>query len=571
MGGNVGMLKNLFNCNTVMRPRVILNDKKPQFNPKGRVVPLIRSTPENEGIKSEYILNYLKEISDEKSINLHNLLILKNGKIISGTEFGNSDLSIWKMSFSATKSIVSIAIGMLVDEGKLSIKAPIIEFFPEYETPLSRIKLRAITVENLLTMSTGSTFNEFACMSSGEWEKSFFKSAFSIRPGGTFNYNSLNTYVLSAIVKKVSRETLSDYLKPRLFDPLEIFNYYFEKSNSMVEKGGWGLYIIPEDFAKIGQMLLNRGIWNGKRILSERWIDLATKRQITVPASFGNYDYGYHVWVGKNANSFLFNGMFGQNVLGFFDSNLLIVTNGGNDDFFQKSRFFEITEKYFSGDIAESLPNDKKSYRKLIKFNDTLKLKIRRGLLDIIFPYRKTNKFVKHFNLLNLEFKTLSTNAASIGFLPKILQIVQNNYSSGFVSARFYIKDKQLILCFKEQSAQFNVPLGIGEFKISEIDYYGEKYLIAAGIEQNEDCFTINIDFLETFSSRKLIFKKENGLISLTLEERPGLDLIKQSVEVLKNSFPKNKFITNAVEKIKNDFIIAKFQNILQQKVFLSK
>jgi len=134
MKNSITMFKNLFDADSVMVPLISLKDHKPQFK-EGRVTaPLERSTPEAQGVGSDVILNYLKELKEEKSINMHNILILKNGKIISETAFGNSDLSVWKMTFSACKSVVSLAIGMLVDEGKLDINAPICDFFPEYAT-----------------------------------------------------------------------------------------------------------------------------------------------------------------------------------------------------------------------------------------------------------------------------------------------------------------------------------------------------------------------------------------------------------------------------------------------------
>ncbi|MBQ3562411.1 MAG: serine hydrolase, partial [Clostridia bacterium] len=369
MKNGITMFKNLFDADSVMVPLISLKDHKPQFK-EGRVTaPLERSTPEAQGVGSDVILNYLKELKEEKSINMHNILILRNGKIISETAFGNSDLSVWKMTFSACKSVVSLAIGMLVDEGKLDINAPICDFFPEYANPVYKIKLHDITVKTLLTMTTGSSFNEFLCMSTNAWEQAFFKSAFSLKPGSTFNYNSLNTYMLSAIIKKVSGQTLTEYLKPRLFEPLEITNYYFEKSNSDTEKGGWGLYIIPEDFAKIGQLVLNKGLWNAKRIISEEWLNEATSIQIATPKQFGKYDYGYHFWSGRQTNSFLFNGMFGQNILGYKDSGILIVTNAGNDELFQQSKFFEITDKYFSGKFQKALPKNNVAYHSLIKFS----------------------------------------------------------------------------------------------------------------------------------------------------------------------------------------------------------
>lgn len=571
MKNGITMFKNLFDADSVMVPLISLKDHKPQFK-EGRVTaPLERSTPEAQGVGSDVILNYLKELKEEKSINMHNILILRNGKIISETAFGNSDLSVWKMTFSACKSVVSLAIGMLVDEGKLDINAPICDFFPEYANPVYKIKLHDITVKTLLTMTTGSSFNEFFCMSTNAWEQAFFKSAFSLKPGSTFNYNSLNTYMLSAIIKKVSGQTLTEYLKPRLFEPLEITNYYFEKSNSDTEKGGWGLYIIPEDFAKIGQLVLNKGLWNAKRIISEEWINEATSIQIATPKQFGKYDYGYHFWSGRQTNSFLFNGMFGQNILGYKDSGILIVTNAGNDELFQQSKFFEITDKYFSGKFQKALPKNNVANRSLLKYSAHLSNgNVKKTFFDYFFPYRKYNLYIKNFELLNKELIASSKNAASVGLLPKLLQIIQNNYSKGLLSVSFYSKGKQLFLKYCETDAQFAIPLGIGEFIRGEIDYHGEKYLISSKIEGNSDIITIYIDFIETFSSRQIIICKQDGAYKLLQKESPGMLLIRESVALFKNSISKNRIIEAAVNKINDDFLIYKCEQIFEPLIELS-
>lgn len=565
----LGMIKNLFNVNITMLPVIEFKNHKPQFDYEIKTTPLQRSTPEEHGISSKMIIDYINDLQNEKSINMHSILILKNGKVINETAFGNCDLSVWKMTFSACKSVVSIAIGMLIDEGKLNLNTPIIEIFPEYSNPVNKIKLREITVKTLLTMSTGSTFNEFGCMVSHDWEKSFFKSAFAIKPGATFNYNSLNTYMLSAIINRVSGTTLTEYLKNRLFKPLGIENYHFEKSNSSVEKGGWGLYIVPEDFAKIGQMVLNRGLWDGQRIVSEEWINFATTKQISTPDSFGNFDYGYHFWTNDKNNSFLFNGMFGQNILGFYDSGVLIVSNAGNDELFQQSKFFEITERYFSCKFEKKIQKNKKANSKLTKLNKQLKNSHKKSFFYYISADIKANRFIKNFELLNARFSAKSSNAASVGLLPKLLQIIQNNYSSGFCSAMFIVKNKQLFLQYEELKSQFIIPIGITDYLRSEIDYYGEKYLIAAKIEKQDENYVINIDFIETFSSRKLVFERKKGGVILTHFEKPGMDLIRNSISLFKNTLPNNKLLAGAVNKVNNDFLLNKCHAIFEQSVEL--
>ncbi len=569
--------KSLLNHNTATVPAITLADAKPEFIKKQIDAPFNRVTPESQGVASKLIYDFLSEISNDKTLNMHNIIILKNGKVIAQTEFGNSDLSVWKMTFSACKSIVSLAIGMLVDDEKLDINTPISEFFPEYVGAVAKIKLRDITVETLLNMSTGSSFNEFLCMTSQNWEQSFIKSTFSQKAGQDFNYNSLNTYMLSAIVKRVSGECLTDFLKKRLFTPLGISNYYFEKCPTGIEKGGWGFYIMPEDFAKIGQLVLNKGIWQGKRIISENWINTATSKHISTPEAFGAFDYGYQFWVGRETNIFLFNGMFGQNILGFRNSEILIVSNAGNGELFQQSNYFKIALKYFSNDPQTVLPENRKEFKKLQKYSASLSFyRKKNSLFDVIFPNRNLKVFLnKNPEILDKEFLAASDSAASVGILPQFLQITQNNYSSGLKSVKFQFIDNNLYLVYTENCSDYRIPLGVGKYQRSQIDINREKYLISAAINVSNDedfdkVITINIDFIETFSKRTIKIYFKNGKIILKQSETPGMNFLRECIPLFKNSISKSRVLGTVISKTDDDFLFYKLERIFEPSTELS-
>ena len=182
---------------------------------------------------------------------------------------------------------------MLIDEGKLSLNDKIVDIFADRLNKLNKFTHRNITVRHLLTMTSGIVFNVAGSVTENNWVKCFFESFLVSEPGKHFNYNSMNTYMLSAIVKTVSGHGLCEYLRPRLFEPLGIRNFYWEKCPMGIEKGGWGMYILPEDMLKIGQLLLNGGVWNGKRLISQEWIDAATSAQAAAPKSIGDFNYGY--------------------------------------------------------------------------------------------------------------------------------------------------------------------------------------------------------------------------------------------------------------------------------------
>ncbi len=571
----LNLYKRIFSANTVTKSVIEFNDKKPDFVFSEVRKPFSRVTPESQGVSSVRLYDFYKELTEDKTLNMHNIMILKNGKVISEAAFGNSDLSVWKMSFSACKSVVSLAVGILVDEGKLDINTPILDFFPEQNNAVLKVKLREITVKTLLTMSSGSSFNEFVCLASDNWERSFFKSNFSLKPGSAFNYNSLNTYMLSSIVKRVSGASLSEFLDEKLFEPLGIYNYHFEKSPTNTEKGGWGLYILPEDFAKIGQLVLQNGVWEGRQIISENWIKEATAKQITTPEFCGDFDYGYQIWTGRDSNTFLFNGMFGQNVWGFKDSGILIVSNAGNGELFQQSNYYKIVSKHFSLEFPSVLPESIKDCKALINYTKSLSNRQKpNSFLRKLSSVWRESSFNFRSDIIDKEFGTVSENAATVGLLPKFLQIIRCNYSSGFKSIKFMYVDNILNMVYCENDSVFNVKLGVGEFLTSEIDYYGEKYRVASSInfgtdEDGNKVITVICDFLETFSSRKIKIYFKKGKVIYRQFETPFDDFSKDEFDKIKANAGKNKLLNAALSKIDDDYISYKLESVFEPQIRL--
>ena len=166
-------------------------------------------------------------------------------------------------------------------------------FFPDHINAFSKIFRPVITVENLLTMTSGVTFNESGIVSGNDWLGSFLNASVNGKPGTEFQYNSLNTYVLSAIVTKRTGETLTEYLTPRLFGPLGITKYYWETCPKGITKGGWGLFLCAEDMAKLGQLYLQRGKWNGQQLVSEYWIEISTAQHLKLRMTPMDMDISY--------------------------------------------------------------------------------------------------------------------------------------------------------------------------------------------------------------------------------------------------------------------------------------
>lgn len=536
---------------------------------------LPRCMPEEENIPSQHIRNFLNELNDDPTLDMHNVLIMRHGRVLSETSFGLQDSKIWKTTFSACKSITSLAIGMLVDEGKLDINEKIRKIFEAYMPPLAFVTLKDLTVKHLLTMTSGIVFNEAECMTSQEWIKSFLNSMVVGEIGKTFNYNSLNTYMLSAIVKTVSGQSLTDFLEERLFSPLGIRDIYWEKSPEGIEKGGWGLFIRPEDIAKIGQLVLQRGIWNGKRIVSEEWIDEATQAHAEPPKTYGAYNYGYQIWVGRYNNSFLFNGMLGQNVLGFKDSGILLVTNAGNEELFQQSNYFKIANKYFSEPFSTPLENNFEEYRKLELTEHSMSYyepNVKRTFKEI-FHKKKSDLPVECSAVSGRIWKT-EYDENAFGLFPVMMQAINNNYSKGLSSISFKIEDDKFYLLFAEKDDIHVVPIGFDLPERATVDINGDPYEIAtigsfAHDEDDNLVIKINIAFMETPCTRKIriYFRKEDILYKSI--ETPGAKLIIDNIIRLKHSAQSNKMFGHLLARLDDDYISYKVCSIFEPKLIL--
>jgi CubicO group peptidase (beta-lactamase class C family) len=257
------------------------------------------STPEAQGIGSEAILAFLDAVEAADGLDLHSLMLLRHGAVVAEGYWAPYDAETPHMLFSLSKSFTSTAIGLLVAEGKLTIEDEVLPFFPNKAPAAPDANLRALRVKHLLTMTTGHDVDPTrAVRGSSEWIRGFFAEPLLHEPGTHFVYNSLATYLLSAIAQRLAGQRILEYLRPRLFEPLGIENPTWEQSPEGIDVGGWGLSIRTRDIARFGQLYLQRGTWEGRQLVPLAWVDEATGRR--VPNSSPNPDweqgYGYQFW-----------------------------------------------------------------------------------------------------------------------------------------------------------------------------------------------------------------------------------------------------------------------------------
>jgi CubicO group peptidase (beta-lactamase class C family) len=277
----------------------------------------------------------------DESVLFESLMILKHGKVLYEGWYGDAAPDKPHAMHSVSKSFTATAVGMAVDEGLLKVTDKLVDFFPDQLPEDVSDNLKAVTVHDLLTMNCGQETEARFRGSSEDWVTCFLAHPFVHEPGTWYCYNSLGTYMLSAIVQKLTGEKVLDYLTPRLFEPLHIEVPQWEESPQGINAGGWGLQLKTEDMAKFGQLFLQKGVWNGKRLVSEAWVDEASRYQVpSVPAGTRPDNaaergltpenctfmlgYGYQMWRCPD-NAYRADGARGQYIIIVPDSDAVIA------------------------------------------------------------------------------------------------------------------------------------------------------------------------------------------------------------------------------------------------------
>ena len=514
----------------------------------------VRATPESQGISSDLFAALLRELDASKDTEMHHFMALRHGKVICECNFAPYPKGMWHITHSMCKSITGMAIGMLIEEEKLKLDENIYDIFPDHINAFSKIFRPVITVENLLTMTSGITFNESGIVSGNDWLGSFLNASVNGKPGTEFQYNSLNTYVLSAIVTKRTGETLTEYLTPRLFGPLGITKYYWETCPKGITKGGWGLFLCAEDMAKLGQLYLQRGKWNGQQLVSEYWIEISTARHLKTQN--GTYGYGYQLWMEQRPGSFEYNGMLGQNVIIYPDMDMVLVTNAGNKEMFQDCIMLNIIRKYFPVNYhpADVLPENPLSYSLLKRLcgelengennnrSTSLRGRWKRNVVsrrkhsDKKYSYRisaAVDRPSDHHSFMRaVSGRTYVMEQQNIGIAPLFVQVFHNNMTDGISEISFTYDAGNFYVSFTEGEVIHKLPVGFGRAADGCVDLHGEHYLVAtlgefARDENDIPVLKLEVTFIEECVKRKahIFFHEDNG-IEIRWNETPGKKMI---------------------------------------------
>ncbi len=491
---------------------------------------LPRCTPAEAGISCAAVETFFRQSGQEtRSLGMHGAMLLRHGKIFAEGWWAPFRPDAPHMLYSVSKSITATAVGIALDEGILDLDEKLSDIFGGRLEVMSK-GMKTVTIWHLLTMSTGNRFNEVGSMLAEDWVRMFMESVPKFEPGTAFEYNSLNTYMLAAVLHEKTGIGLLAYLKPRLFDPLGIVEYAWETCPQGIEKGGWGLSLRMEDLAKIGQLYLDRGMWKGKRVLSESWVKQATTSQISTPNGNCKEGYGFQIWMSRGG-SYQFNGAFGQYVIMMPKYDAVAVIYGGSVKLFSESCLTEMLEECFGagGTPQNEDPEAQKALEDELK-NLTFSPQLPQedlGCDSEVFE-RIVNRLHKK------EFRIENT----IGSLfPMPLQCVYGCISDGVDMVRFEKKDEGLLLTVYERGERNAMLLRKdGRYSDSILGLREEAQLASTCAQWKEDgeeiLLAVQICFVETPDTRLLLMRIFEDNIELIFDETPS---VSDATELLLN------------------------------------
>ena len=273
------------------------------------------STLETEGVDPKKINELMGNILKEEIKNIHSILLVKNGKLIFEEYFYGYNRDTKHIMYSASKSITSILVGIAMDQKMIpNVDQKAYAFLPEYKGTKWVDQKYDITLKHVLTMSAGIDWEDWkyphhdarnstgAMVRSGDWIKFVLDRDVIERPGGRFNYSDGLTMLLGVIIKNFTGMYADEFAEKHLFTHLAISDYSWTNSPGGSVITAWGLSLKPRDMAKIGYLFLKNGRWNGKQIVSQKWVNESTKAHLTqahMPDFALGSGYGYQWWCGK--------------------------------------------------------------------------------------------------------------------------------------------------------------------------------------------------------------------------------------------------------------------------------
>ncbi len=412
------------------------------------------SSPESLGIPSSAILSFIERIDREQTC-MHGFLLLRKGQIATEAYWAPYTENSMHRMYSVSKSFVSLAIGLMMDEGKISLDDPVVKFFKDKAPQNIHPYLAQATIRDLLMMATPHSENSYTRYDK-DWAATFFDKTPSHPPGTIFSYDTAATVILNTIVERISGVPFLEYMRDKLLDPIGFSkDAWCIKTPEGTSWGGSGVICRLKDMAKLAYVCMNKGRWKDRQLISEEYIRAATSKQID-NSILGSNGYGYQIWMNEDSG-FAFRGMGSQFAFCFPDKDFLFAciadtqgagaTGIGIEDCFREEILTKIKDA--------PLPDDPETNALLKDRIKGLKILPQRGKLTSSFEIKTNGKW---YSL--------------------------NENPMGITRMRLIFKGDEGIWEYKNTSGDQQLRFGIGK-KVSgpfpQTNYFGERIGTASG------------------------------------------------------------------------------------------
>ena len=480
------------------------------------------SFPEEVGVSSEAIKNIIDEFKNN-DVEVHSLMILRHGKVAFESWASPFTPDMPHIMYSVSKSFTSTAIGFAIEEGLISLDTKVIDIFPEYNDEDDE-NLQKLTVFHLLTMTAGKIVSPMTDKTKNQWLRDFFTSSWGFAPGEGWEYISENQYVLSAIIKKITGNTLREYLAPRLFKPLGIReNPYWEADGNGIEAGGWGLFITTEELANFTQCCLDGGKFRSKRVIPKKWVEYATSSLVQNTGVFGSTDpdvnsgYGACFWKNGENRGYRADGMFSQFGMVFDDYDAcLILTSCEIDEQRPRDCIWKHFDKLF---INEETKSEIEELPSLPRLADLPESKI----------HSKYEELLKNKKITLRPNVALEVMNFPLSVLPMYTTFMSTDKAGYYNNFCLDFEDNKCIMSWDEKDEHNSITCGMdGNVALTPIRLGGVDFTASASACWiNESNLFVWIRPLGAIGQRRLRFEfSEDGTVHLYSSTSPTLDKV---------------------------------------------
>ena len=456
---------------------------------------LPRVAPTSVGIEPKQLTLLYDSLLTSDLTELHHLMVVVDGKVAGEIHPAPFKASDKHTLYSVSKTFTAVAVGLAVEDGLLNVEDELAKFFPKYASTIKGIKIK-----DVLTMRSGFKTNGGMRNSQLDWVDYYLNRPLVATPGTKYSYDSIETYLLAAVVQQVTGKDVLTLLNERVFFPMGIDDVEWEKCPKGIITGGWGIYMTAEAQAMFGQLLLQKGKWNGRQLVSEQWVDeMLTVRVVRKAAN----DYGYQIWLCEYPGAWRADGAYGQYIIIVPQKNMVVVLNqcSRSKGWPERGNIWNTVVKHGKGCAIEAEPDELDS---LAKYEATASLPLLKGDAE--------NALAKKYN--GKEFK-----------LPK--------NKLGWKSIKFnFEKNKMTLDVVDAEGKKSAIAMGYNEWSMSQLAGYphysisakgrftgivGPFYTGACYAWNKDNTLTAKVHYTNWITSLKLDFKF-NGKGGLQIE-----------------------------------------------------